>query len=151
MLKGINDAIEKGMLQATVKQKSSNQEDLDSSLHVDCVDCEASVDVVGMPWLALCTLLDVMNVPDMVAFLSTSKAIRLQFWNDDSFWERQFIMRFGSFIPSCFKGVWRDAFALTYSRGVSYVSKEVTRRAISTVCNCFSVLFNFLILNYNLT
>ena len=92
------------------------------------------VRVAELPWLVLLGIMDKLSVGDMVAFLSTEKRIREAFWHDDNFWQRQFVLRFGNFTPSCFHGSWRDAFATTYSLGTSYISEEATRSAIASVC-----------------
>ena len=92
------------------------------------------VRVAELPWLVLATILDHLDVPTMVAFLSVSRHLRGQFWHDDNFWQRQFRARFGAFTPSCFRGSWRVAFAATYARGLSYITEEAARHSMSSVC-----------------
>ena len=92
------------------------------------------VRVAELPWLVLATVLDNLDVPTMVAFLSVSRHLRAQFWHDDNFWQRQFRARFGAFTPSCFRGSWRVAFAATYARGLSYITEEAARHSMASVC-----------------
>ena len=95
------------------------------------------VRLTELPWLVLARVLDHLDVPTMVAFLSVSRHIREQFWYDDNFWQAQFRARFGAFTPSCFNGCWRIAFAATFARGLSYITEEAARHSLSSVCDSF--------------
>lgn len=108
-----------------MNSSSSSNSSNDAWLHVR---------VAELPWLVLATVLDNLDVPTMVAFLSVSRHVRAQFWHDDNFWQRQFRFRFGAFTPSCFRGSWRIAFAATYARGLSYITEEAARHSMSSVC-----------------
>ena len=114
----------------SVHMKNEEKKQIDSVVQRD----EEPIVISDMPWLTLCAIIDKLDVPDMISFICCSKKNKEKFWNDNCFWEKQFMFRFGSFIPSCFKGSWKQAFEITYSRGISYVSKEVTRHALESVC-----------------